>query len=138
MTAENHSPPARSLRRTQCTNLWVVYNCALSKLSPWSVSPAFPLVFFFVPLCVKIKYRLVLPIDWSRCRRRVWMLFLFLWGGGGGPVFGVVPISLRFFVVFQRVRAHSTVVKIVVNEVVLTLSEMPVDTVFSRDNQVSA
>ena len=29
MTAENHSPPARSLRRTQCTNLWVVYNCAL-------------------------------------------------------------------------------------------------------------
>ena len=32
MTAENHSPPARSLRRTQCTNLWVVYNCALSKL----------------------------------------------------------------------------------------------------------
>ena len=30
MTAENHSPPARSLRRTQCTNLWVVYNCALS------------------------------------------------------------------------------------------------------------
>ena len=32
MTAKNHSPPARSLRRTQCTNLWVVYNCALSKL----------------------------------------------------------------------------------------------------------
>ena len=32
MAAENHSPPARSLRRTQCTNLWVVYNCALSKL----------------------------------------------------------------------------------------------------------
>ena len=31
MTAENHSPPARSLRRTQCTNLWVVYNCALSE-----------------------------------------------------------------------------------------------------------
>jgi len=29
MTAENHSPPARSLRRTQFTNLWVVYNCAL-------------------------------------------------------------------------------------------------------------
>ena len=29
MAAENHSPPARSLRRTQCTNLWVVYNCAL-------------------------------------------------------------------------------------------------------------
>ena len=33
MTAENHSPPARSLRRTQCTNLWVVYNCALSQNS---------------------------------------------------------------------------------------------------------
>ena len=31
MTAENHSPPARSLRRTQCTNFWVVYNCALSE-----------------------------------------------------------------------------------------------------------
>ena len=31
MTAKNHSPPARSLRRTQCTNLWVVYNCALSE-----------------------------------------------------------------------------------------------------------
>ena len=29
MAAENHSPPARSLRRTQCTILWVVYNCAL-------------------------------------------------------------------------------------------------------------
>ena len=31
MTAENHSPPARSLRRTQCTNFWVVYNCVLSE-----------------------------------------------------------------------------------------------------------
>ena len=30
VAAENHSPPARSLRRTQCTNLWVVYNCALT------------------------------------------------------------------------------------------------------------
>ena len=29
MAAENHSPPARSLRRTQCTNLWVVYNLSL-------------------------------------------------------------------------------------------------------------
>ena len=31
MTAENHSPPTRSLRRTQCTNFWVVYNCVLSE-----------------------------------------------------------------------------------------------------------
>ena len=39
MTAENHSPPARSLRRTQCTNLWVVYNCALSKLRGFRLLP---------------------------------------------------------------------------------------------------
>ena len=39
MTAENHSPPARSLRRTQCTNLWVVYNCALSKLRVFRLLP---------------------------------------------------------------------------------------------------
>ena len=39
MTAENHSPPARSLRRTQCTNLWVVYNCALSKLRDFRLLP---------------------------------------------------------------------------------------------------
>ena len=39
MTAENHSPPARSLRRTQCTNLWVVYNCALSKLRGFLLLP---------------------------------------------------------------------------------------------------
>ena len=35
----NHSPPARSLRRTQCTNLWVVYNCALSKLRGFLLLP---------------------------------------------------------------------------------------------------
>ena len=39
MAAENHSPPARSLRRTQCTNLWVVYNCALSKLRGFRLLP---------------------------------------------------------------------------------------------------
>ena len=44
MTAENHSPPARSLRRTQCTNLWVVYNCALSKNSDRAHYPRFPII----------------------------------------------------------------------------------------------
>ena len=39
MTAENHSPPARSLRRTQYTNIWVVYNCALSKLRGFRLLP---------------------------------------------------------------------------------------------------
>ena len=39
MTAENHSPPARSLRRTQCTILRVVYNCALSKLRGFRLLP---------------------------------------------------------------------------------------------------
>ena len=39
MTAENHSPPARSLRRTQCTNLWVMYNCTLSKLRGFRLLP---------------------------------------------------------------------------------------------------
>ena len=31
--------PAPSLRRTQCTNLWVVYNCALSKLRGFRLLP---------------------------------------------------------------------------------------------------
>ena len=39
MTAKNHSPPARSLRRTQCTNLWVVYHCALSKRRVFRLLP---------------------------------------------------------------------------------------------------
>ena len=31
--------PAPSLRRTQCTNFWVVYNCALSKLRGFRLLP---------------------------------------------------------------------------------------------------
>ncbi len=49
MTAENHSPPARSLRRTQCTNLWVVYIAPLvTKGFPASPVPA---AFSIVPAC---------------------------------------------------------------------------------------
>ena len=124
MTAENHSPPARSLRRTQCTNLWVMYNCALSKLRVGPASPV-PAVFSIVPACPRqgIKNATGLCYPW-RCPGR-WPVCIQLYGHGAEALIDGCCTHISAFRGLSACQGSLNSSKIVVNEVVLTCLKCP-------------
>ena len=124
MTAENHSPPARSLRRTQCTNLWVVYNCALSKLRGFRLLP-FQQFFSIVPACPQqgIKNATGLCYPW-RCPGR-WPVCIQLYGHGAEVPIDGCCTHISAFRGLSVCQGSLNSSKIVANEVVLTCLKCP-------------